>query len=99
MPVILAEEDWAKWLGEVSATNDELKALLVPFKDDALTMWPVNRQRVGNVRTRVSRWPNLRRSRRYPGVKARGCGIFGRATPNFVWLAPTRRWPTILKSS
>jgi putative SOS response-associated peptidase YedK len=52
MPVILAEEDWAKWLGEVSATNDELKALLVPFKDDALTMWPVNRQRVGNVRNK-----------------------------------------------
>jgi putative SOS response-associated peptidase YedK len=36
MPVILAEEDWAKWLGEEPATNDELKALLVPFKDDAL---------------------------------------------------------------
>ena len=52
MPVILAEEDWAKWLGEVPATNDELKALLVPFKDDALTMWPVNRQKVGNVRNK-----------------------------------------------
>lgn len=25
MPVILADENWAKWLGE-SATNDELKA-------------------------------------------------------------------------
>jgi len=34
MPVILAEEDWAKWLGEEPATNDELKALLVPFKGD-----------------------------------------------------------------
>jgi putative SOS response-associated peptidase YedK len=52
MPVILAEEDWAKWLGEVPATNDELKALLVPLKDDALTMWPVNRQKVGNVRNK-----------------------------------------------
>ena len=52
MPVILAEEDWAKWLGEVPATNDELKALLVPFKDDALTMWPVNRQKIGNVRNK-----------------------------------------------
>jgi putative SOS response-associated peptidase YedK len=29
MPVILAEEDWAKWLGEEPATSDELKALLV----------------------------------------------------------------------
>jgi putative SOS response-associated peptidase YedK len=36
MPVVLAE-DWAKWL-EVPATNDELKALLIPFKDDALTV-------------------------------------------------------------
>ncbi len=52
MPVILAEEDWAKWLGEVPPTNDELKALLVPFKDDALSMWPVNRQKVGNVRNK-----------------------------------------------
>ena len=52
MPVILAEEDWAKWLGEVPATTDELKALLVPFKDDALTMWPVNRQKIGNVRNK-----------------------------------------------
>jgi hypothetical protein len=34
----------------VPATNDELKALLVPFKDEALTMWPVNRQKIGNVR-------------------------------------------------
>jgi putative SOS response-associated peptidase YedK len=52
MPVILAEEDWPKWLGEVPVTNDELKALLVPFKDDLLTMWPVNRQKVGNVRNK-----------------------------------------------
>jgi putative SOS response-associated peptidase YedK len=51
-PVILAEEDWAKWLGEVPVTNDKLKALLAPFKDDALTMWPVNRQRIGNVRNK-----------------------------------------------
>jgi putative SOS response-associated peptidase YedK len=51
-PVILAEEDWAKWLGEEPATPEELKALLVPFKDDALTMWPVNRQRIGNVRNK-----------------------------------------------
>jgi putative SOS response-associated peptidase YedK len=47
MPVIRAEETWAKWLGEVPATSDELKALLVPFNDDALTMWPVNRRKIG----------------------------------------------------
>ena len=34
------------------ATDDVLKALLVPFKDDALTMWPVNRQKIGNVRNK-----------------------------------------------
>jgi putative SOS response-associated peptidase YedK len=38
MPVVLAEEDWATWLGEDPATSDELKAMLVPFKDDVLTM-------------------------------------------------------------
>jgi putative SOS response-associated peptidase YedK len=52
MPVILADEDWAKWLGEKPATRDELKALQVPYKNDALTMWPVNRQRIGNVRNK-----------------------------------------------
>jgi putative SOS response-associated peptidase YedK len=46
------DEDWAQWLGEEPATNDELKALLVPFKDDALTMWPVNRQKIGNARNK-----------------------------------------------
>jgi len=33
-------------------TPDELKALLVPYKDDGLTMWLVNRQRIGNVRNK-----------------------------------------------
>jgi putative SOS response-associated peptidase YedK len=52
MPVILAEENWAKWLGEEPVTNDDLKALLVTSKDDPLTMWPVNRQKIGNVRNK-----------------------------------------------
>jgi putative SOS response-associated peptidase YedK len=52
MPVILSEPDWPKWLGEKPATNEELKALLVAFKDDALTIWPVNRQKIGNVRNK-----------------------------------------------
>ena len=30
MPVILAEKDWAKWLGEEEATVEELKAMLRP---------------------------------------------------------------------
>jgi putative SOS response-associated peptidase YedK len=42
-------ENWARWLSE-APTNDELTALLVPFKDEALAMWPVNRQKIGNVR-------------------------------------------------
>ena len=52
MPVILAEASWAKWLGEVPATDDELKALLVPIKHEALTMWPVNKRKIGNVRNK-----------------------------------------------
>jgi putative SOS response-associated peptidase YedK len=52
MPIILAEEDWEKWLGEEPATAEELKALLIPFKDDALTIWPVNRQKIGNARNK-----------------------------------------------
>jgi len=52
MPVILAEEDWAEWLGEEPAMPEEIKALLVPYRDDGLTMWPVNRQRIGNVRNK-----------------------------------------------
>jgi putative SOS response-associated peptidase YedK len=49
MPVILAESDWPKWLGEVPATEDELVSLLKPCPDDALRIWKVDR-RVGNVR-------------------------------------------------
>jgi putative SOS response-associated peptidase YedK len=69
MPVILAEEDWAKWLGEEPATNEELKAVLVPFKDDALTMWPVNRQRLGNVRNKDREVAGTR------GALLAGCGL------------------------
>jgi putative SOS response-associated peptidase YedK len=49
MPVILDEVDWPKWLGEESATEDELKALLVPCPPECVKVWPVNK-RVGNVR-------------------------------------------------
>jgi hypothetical protein len=52
MPVILAEDHWANWLGEGPVPPDELKALLVPHRDDTLTTWPVNRQRIGNVRNK-----------------------------------------------
>jgi putative SOS response-associated peptidase YedK len=49
MPVILAESDWSKWLGEVPATDDELLALLRPCPDEALKIWRVGKA-VGNVK-------------------------------------------------
>ncbi len=49
MPVILAPEDWPRWLGEAPASVDELKGLFVPCPDAALRVWPVGRA-VGNVR-------------------------------------------------
>jgi putative SOS response-associated peptidase YedK len=49
MPVILAESDWLKWLGEEPATEQELLTLLRPCPDDWLKIWPVD-NKVGNVR-------------------------------------------------
>src|ERR1700752_1882359 len=49
MPVILAENDWPKWLGEEPASEEELLALLRPCPDEALKIWPVDKM-VGNVR-------------------------------------------------
>jgi putative SOS response-associated peptidase YedK len=48
MPVILPERHWPAWLGEVSATPEELRAMLVPLPSEEIEMWPVDR-RVGNV--------------------------------------------------
>jgi putative SOS response-associated peptidase YedK len=52
MPVVLAADSWAKWLGEEAATPEELKALLSPCPDEALKVWPVNRTKIGNVRNK-----------------------------------------------
>ena len=49
MPVILAESDWPKWLGEEPATEQELLALLKPCPDEALKIWKVD-NKVGNVK-------------------------------------------------
>jgi len=49
MPVILAEEDWPKWLGETPASDAELKALLKPYSSEQMKLWPVDKK-VGNVR-------------------------------------------------
>jgi hypothetical protein len=34
-------------------TTDDFKGLLVPCPDAALKLWPVNRQRIGNVRNKT----------------------------------------------
>ncbi len=47
MPVILSEEDWPAWLGEVAASDAELKALLRPYPSDQMKLWSVDRA-VGN---------------------------------------------------
>ncbi|HVC51876.1 MAG TPA: SOS response-associated peptidase [Stellaceae bacterium] len=49
MPMILAPEAWPAWLGEVAAEPAQLKALLGPYPDAGLTLWPVDK-RVGNVK-------------------------------------------------
>ncbi len=54
MPVLLAPDRWAAWLGEhrlgeTAATDAELKAMLKPYPGGAMTFWPVDR-RVGNVK-------------------------------------------------
>ena len=49
MPVILAENDWPKWLGEKPASEQELLALLKPCADETLKTWPVDKM-VGKVR-------------------------------------------------
>jgi putative SOS response-associated peptidase YedK len=45
MPVILPEEDHAKWLGETE--DSDLKALLKPFPVDRMRIWPIS-QRVNS---------------------------------------------------
>ena len=49
MPVILAPEDWPKWLGETPADEGELRALLKPAPAEMLKLWPVSK-RVGSVK-------------------------------------------------
>ncbi|HEY7231584.1 MAG TPA: SOS response-associated peptidase [Pseudolabrys sp.] len=49
MPVILAEADWPKWLGEEPATEEQLLAMLKPCSDEVLKIWPVGKA-VGNVK-------------------------------------------------
>jgi putative SOS response-associated peptidase YedK len=49
MPVLLAPENWAGWLGETTASDTELKAMLKPYPGAGMAFWPVDR-RIGNGR-------------------------------------------------
>jgi putative SOS response-associated peptidase YedK len=49
MPVILARESWARWLGEDRVDSDDLLALLRPYPAEAMRAYKVA-TRVGNVR-------------------------------------------------
>jgi len=49
MPVLVAPDRWADWLGEKAGPGLVLKAMLKPYPGDAMTFWPVDRW-VGDVR-------------------------------------------------
>ncbi len=49
MPVIIAPEDYAKWLGEDEADPVRLLQMLKPFSAEAMTAFSVD-ARVGNVK-------------------------------------------------
>jgi putative SOS response-associated peptidase YedK len=49
MPVIVAPEDYAIWLGDAGADADAARALLRPYPADAMEIWPVD-PRVGDWR-------------------------------------------------
>jgi len=49
MPVVLSPDCWASWLGETTASEAALKAMLKPYPGERMTFWPVDR-RLGNVR-------------------------------------------------
>ena len=49
MPLILAPEDVATWLGEVEVAPETVSALLRPCPEEWLTLWPVD-PRMSNVR-------------------------------------------------
>lgn len=42
MPVIIAPQDYARWLGEEPVGPEELKALLRPYASEEMVIWPVD---------------------------------------------------------
>jgi len=49
MPVILDPDAWPAWLGEEEADAERLISLMVPYPEERLKLWPVDK-RVGNVK-------------------------------------------------
>jgi len=49
MPVILNDDDWAAWLGERPATEQQLVEMMRPCAPERIAHWPVSKA-VGNVR-------------------------------------------------
>jgi putative SOS response-associated peptidase YedK len=49
MPVVIAPDRWADWLGENALADSAVMTLLQPYPDNAMAFWAVDR-RVGNVR-------------------------------------------------
>jgi putative SOS response-associated peptidase YedK len=49
MPAVLKPEMWPAWLGEQTATVQDLKAMLAPHPSAEMICWPVS-TRVGNVK-------------------------------------------------
>jgi putative SOS response-associated peptidase YedK len=49
MPVLLAPDCWAAWLGDIAALEGDLKSMLKPYRGRGMAFWPVDK-RVGNPR-------------------------------------------------
>jgi putative SOS response-associated peptidase YedK len=49
MPVILSKETWAIWLGEVAASPEALRRLLLPYPAELMRAYPIG-PAVGNVK-------------------------------------------------
>jgi putative SOS response-associated peptidase YedK len=49
MPVILDPDAWPVWLGEEEGDAERLISLMVPYPEEKLALWPVDK-RVGNVK-------------------------------------------------
>lgn len=79
MPALLTADRWGAWLGETTATDGEIKAMIEPYPG-AMDFWPVDK-RVGNVRNDspdlFAPTPELRPAD----------GLFG-ASPDGQWPAP-----------